>query len=293
MPFLQHGSFGNQVRFARSDHTISIPRPAYDAALGLEGACAGCHANRKTAWLQKRFNAWYRPVKPHPPMMRALQRARTTGDPRAIKSAFLRDYSETHSQTEFELLRLVSALIDIAGDVLDAAVVEKIELLTAHKDLDIQALALAYLYELEASGRFVEPGTASQAFEHSTGSVALRRRLSLLITLRANTTLARGNLKGAAHLFQIADEMVPNQASVALGLASIFESSQRWPEALAKYQEALTLELPHRSQHLAVIGAMCRLYRSSGIQQRSPQPEMERVCVRKDSLPRRRERAGN
>src|SRR5436190_6170794 len=46
MPFLQHHGVGLHVSFARSDHTIPIPRPAFDHSLGVESACQKCHGDK-------------------------------------------------------------------------------------------------------------------------------------------------------------------------------------------------------------------------------------------------------
>ena len=43
------------VRYARSDHSIAIPRPHADSALGVMTACASCHPNRTTKQLLARM----------------------------------------------------------------------------------------------------------------------------------------------------------------------------------------------------------------------------------------------
>ncbi len=46
MPYLQHPEVGPAIPFARSDHTIPVPRPQLDGRLGLVSACRGCHTGR-------------------------------------------------------------------------------------------------------------------------------------------------------------------------------------------------------------------------------------------------------
>jgi hypothetical protein len=68
MPYLQHPDLGTALRFSRSDHTISIPRPAFDAGLGIKNACSQCHADQSLARLQQAADLWWGEVKPHPPL---------------------------------------------------------------------------------------------------------------------------------------------------------------------------------------------------------------------------------
>ncbi|RMD99239.1 MAG: hypothetical protein D6814_05950, partial [Calditrichaeota bacterium] len=72
MPYLQHPSLGKRVKFTRSDHTIPIPRPQFDARLGIENACSKCHPGKSVASLQAKVDYWYGRVKPHKPIVKAL-----------------------------------------------------------------------------------------------------------------------------------------------------------------------------------------------------------------------------
>ena len=59
MPFLQHRGVGTHVHFARSDHSIPIPRPGFDQKLGLENACQKCHAEKDFAWQESKVREWF------------------------------------------------------------------------------------------------------------------------------------------------------------------------------------------------------------------------------------------
>ena len=67
MPYLQHPEVGGAVPFARSDHTIPVPRPQLDERLGLVSACRGCHTDRSELWLQARADEWWGATRPHDP----------------------------------------------------------------------------------------------------------------------------------------------------------------------------------------------------------------------------------
>ena len=72
MPYLQHPEVGDEIPFARSDHTIPLPRPALDARLGLVSACRSCHQDRSEIRLQAETEAIWGELKPHDPLVRGL-----------------------------------------------------------------------------------------------------------------------------------------------------------------------------------------------------------------------------
>src|SRR3989442_13911582 len=59
MPYLQEPEIGRTVRYARSDHTVAIPRPAFDDSLGIGNACGQCHGERTAAALDAQVRAWW------------------------------------------------------------------------------------------------------------------------------------------------------------------------------------------------------------------------------------------
>src|SRR6185436_16303372 len=63
------------VMYARADHTISIPRPAVDSALGLASACSACHQAMPVAEQERRIRAWWGEIKPMPAGVAAQLRA--------------------------------------------------------------------------------------------------------------------------------------------------------------------------------------------------------------------------
>jgi len=89
MPFLQHQGVGTQLVYSRADHTIPIPRPAFDRQLGLENACQKCHPDRELSWQEEKVKEWYGEVKPHHEMIGRLLKARDTTDPKAAEQLLL------------------------------------------------------------------------------------------------------------------------------------------------------------------------------------------------------------
>lgn len=78
MPYLQEPEVGTALRYARSDHTIPIPRPAFDSRLGVEVACQLCHEDHNVETLQADVERWWGELKPQLPVV-AMLSADTAG----------------------------------------------------------------------------------------------------------------------------------------------------------------------------------------------------------------------
>src|SRR5262249_32491161 len=89
MPYLQQPEVGHQVRYARSDHTIPIPRPAFDARLGVEPACVQCHKDRSVDQLQADVTRWYGELKPRRATIDAILAADSTDNAAVVGTRVL------------------------------------------------------------------------------------------------------------------------------------------------------------------------------------------------------------
>lgn len=77
MPFAQHPAVPNAFRITRSDHVIPIPRPGYDDDLGVENACARCHADRGVGWQMAETRRLFGDLKPHSTSISHLEAVRS------------------------------------------------------------------------------------------------------------------------------------------------------------------------------------------------------------------------
>ncbi|MCZ6784076.1 MAG: hypothetical protein O7G30_12290, partial [Proteobacteria bacterium] len=145
MPFFQQRHIGTQVRYARSDHTIAIPRPQFDAEQGLEGACAQCHADRSVEALSAAVETWWGELKPHPPAVAGLAEARRGGDVGRLVDVFVRE-RPPHPPADFDLLRRVGAVGATGLGGLRPEALAKLKRIAAQGPIDERALALALLH---------------------------------------------------------------------------------------------------------------------------------------------------
>ena len=145
MPFLQEPAVGTKLRFARSDHTIPIPRPAFDAGLGIANACSQCHAERGVDELQAQAEAWWGPIKPHPAVVDATIAAETVTS-RDEAARLLLWPGDRHVIAQFAALGGFSRRFLKVDGGLPPETVARLEALARSADLDVASLALASLH---------------------------------------------------------------------------------------------------------------------------------------------------
>jgi len=145
MPYLQHPEVGPGVEFARSDHTIPVPRPAFDDSVGVESACVQCHAERTPAELQRQAEAWWGELEPHRPLVRGMLHRDEAGNRVAAARLLLRpDLNDPLAQFQ-ALARFLTERLPPDVPELEPEVEERLRALTRSPDPDVRALALAAL----------------------------------------------------------------------------------------------------------------------------------------------------
>jgi len=145
MPFLQEPTVGKKLRFARSDHTIPIPRPAFDASLGITNACSQCHADQTVEKLQAQSEAWWGPIKPHPAVVDATIAAQHVTE-RDRAAALLLRPGDRHVIGQFAALASFARRFLSPDRGLEPEIVALLEELARSADVDVSSLALASLH---------------------------------------------------------------------------------------------------------------------------------------------------
>lgn len=145
MPYLQHPELGDSIRFARSDHTIAIPRPVFDSDLGIVSACAQCHQDKSALELKGEATAWWGDLRPHRPLIQGqFDELRARNEAEAADDLLRPD--QTDPLVQFQALsRLLTAYLAPDAE-LPPQVLERLEALATNPDLDVRALALASLH---------------------------------------------------------------------------------------------------------------------------------------------------
>jgi tetratricopeptide (TPR) repeat protein len=221
MPYLQEPEVGPGVPYARSDHTIPLPRPRFDASLGVESACIQCHADRSADALQAQAEAWWGELKPHRSLVDALVSASVGGDREAAARDLLRPDLEDPLAQFAALSRFLLDHLGPDDPNLEPAVAELLWGLEGSPDLDVRALALASLHWARGHDRDTRQALVGALAAAEADGDALRQRWVLGLSFLGDEARAAGDVDGALLAYRKVLELVPEDGRVlgAMGAA--------------------------------------------------------------------------
>lgn len=244
MPYLQQPELGQAVRYARSDHSIPIPRPAFDAALGITSACRGCHTDRAEAVLDQQVKAWYGAVKPQPEAVTALVRSQAVPDEEPLAAARrLLVPDATHTAALFAGMawfvdrHLPPDMEALAGDI-----TSRLRFLARHPDADVRALALASLHYARGSNASVRSFLAAELRALGTEEALVRWRWALVLGYLGDRLREKGNPLAAIETYRKAREIDPLNPRIPVNLALAYVGAGNLSGAIDAYRQSLTLD---------------------------------------------------
>ncbi|WP_158508871.1 tetratricopeptide repeat protein [Gemmatirosa kalamazoonensis] len=229
MPYLQEPLVGTRIPYGRADHTIAIPRPSSDAALGVPNTCARCHAGWSTARADAEVRRLWGESKPRPATVEALAAGRAPLDTGAThvaaQYAALAAWAERH------------AAVDTAS--LDGDALLRLRALARSRDVDVRALALATLHLLGGERAGVRAFLAERLTAESGDDGPLRARWALALATLGERLRGRGDARGAARAIERALEVRPGDARLLAALGEALGAAGDATSAAARYREAL------------------------------------------------------
>ena len=238
MPYLQQQEVGDRLRFARSDHTIPIPRPAFDTALGVENACSGCHQNSTVAQLQDITDQWYGEVKPHKDIVSGMVRASRgeTSDP-ALELL--------HPDTDHPMAQ-VAALTFLIADylrpdmpALNPEVQARLEQLADNHNVDVRAVALASLHYAAGDDPTVRAFLAERLASLGESDAAVRQRWALTLGYYGDAFRESADVEDALVVYHKALEVMPEHAGILRNLGLAHSARRDYPSAIDFFERSL------------------------------------------------------
>lgn len=233
---------GRVVPYTRSDHTISIPRPAIDAALGLNSACAACHATMSVSEQERAIRAKWGSLKPMHPAVAAQLRAASAPDSADVL-LLGPPASDTPTPHMFARFAGVSRYLEerVRADVpLDAGVARRLrELSRDTTDLDTPAIALAILHLSDGGSAPTRRWLARALRDAGTKDAALRDRWATALAYMGDRFAAAGNSTDAVIAYERALEVLPNDARLLVNLANTRRDAGDLARAIDAYQRAV------------------------------------------------------
>ncbi len=262
MPYLQHPGVGTQLQFARSDHSIPIPRPAFDQKLGIENACQRCHANRDLAWQERYTREWWGKLKPHPVAVSNQLLAADINDPIAAAALLLRG-DTGHSIAESAALASWMQRFLRPGMTNDARLIEPLKNFARNEDVDLRALGLTALHAGFMEHQPVYDFLASE--EQRTGGFgdAVRLRWSVAADMLAGQHANRGDVSTSIQLLNRSVEANPNNYVSLSHLALAHLQTGDSEKAIAALQSAIKARPTKAALHFQLAQTFAQLNRAA------------------------------
>jgi hypothetical protein len=249
IPFLQHQGLGKTLKFARSDHTIPIPRPAFDAQLGIENACQKCHRNKTIEWLQEKVREWYGDIKPHHSFIRNLLKAGQIADPKSAGQLLLNP-AANHPMAQMDgLVAYIKQFMRPQMPFVDLELLEKLKAYALLDDLDLKSLALTALHLSFDHDPEVRAFLVKQLSGLGGKAGAVRNRWGIAADYFGSRWAAKGDYKNAIVCFQKSLEVKPGDSITLANLASAHANSGDLAAAIFTLETAARLKPQKASLH--------------------------------------------
>ena len=219
MPARQHLAIGTEIQYKRTDHTVAIPRPSFDAAQGLESACKQCHVDISEEDLQLTINDWYGPIKPlHPVIANRMKvNERTTGGDAA--KVLLQPQHE-HPMGQFaNLTYFIKRYLSPGMTYLDLQIIEKLKDYTENEDIDIKALAYAGLHYSQYNNPQVKRFLTDEIKKLGQSEEPVRRRWGLILDYFGSVFYLSGDKAKAIECYELASEVLPDDPTIINNLS--------------------------------------------------------------------------
>ena len=250
MPFLQHKAMGNELRFARSDHTIPIPRPGVDRAAGIEDACGQCHSEMSTDKLDNIVKTWWGELKPHKPIVSNLMRAKSGELPTDSLFVLLDSDTRFPMAQAAGLIHIIEERLRPDMHHLDERIVQGLKKLSKDDDIDLRALALMALHFARDNDVEIHNYIAQALVENRENGISLRGRWANALAYRAQSYAGAGDFRKALLTYAKALEIFPENIPVLQEMSLAYKAAQDYVQAKVYAEKAILLQPENASSHL-------------------------------------------
>lgn len=242
MPFLQHPLLGPSVRFARSDHVIPIPRPTFDAELGIENACQQCHQDKSIAWQQEKTDEWYRTIKPHNPLLSNNMKAKNVTDIQQAADLLLNAEPYFPAAQVTGIFDFIKRFLKPDMPSLSQAIIDRLKRLTESTDLDVKALAFVALHLSSDQREDIHAYLREKLHSFGEQEAALRYRWAFAIDYFGTLFTINRDYANAIRSHLKALEIKPSDPYTLLNLGFAYQNSQKYSDAIAAFKKAIEIE---------------------------------------------------
>lgn len=242
MPFLQHPLIGPSIQFGRSDHTIPIPRPAFDENIGIENACQKCHWDESIEWQQQKTEEWWGKLKPHNPQIaNNIKSKEVTNIQEAAELLLNPELNHPVAQLT-GLFDFIQRFLQPNMTSLDQAIIEKLKKFVGNPDLDLRAMALVALHLSSDQKLEIQTFLQDKLKNSNNQELALRTRWAFAMDYIGTLYSNKRNYAHAILSHKKALEIKPSDPYTLVNLAMAYQYSGNNVNTIALLEEAIRLE---------------------------------------------------
>ncbi len=262
MPYQQQHELGQAIRYARSDHSIAIPRPVLDSSLGITSACRACHTGTSEAAHSAQVAKWWGALKPHESAVASLLAARGESDVEAASSLLLQPSSANATAQVAGLSEWLDrfAAPDVARP--PRGVDASLRAMARSPNVDVRALALATLHFVSGSDAGTRRFLKGELQARPADDGALRRRWVIVLGGLGDAARTAGDNPRAIAAYRKALEVVPGDGPLWLNLGLSYAAAADLPAALDAYRQSIRID---HTQPMAEVNLGIALERSGDL----------------------------
>ena len=247
MTYQQQRELGESIRYARSDHSISIPRPTLDSALSITSACRSCHASTSDAQHSAQASRWWGDIKPHEVGVAGILAAHSLADIDSATPLLLQPDSRNATAQVAGLSRWLERFALPNMRIVPHSLDQRLRALSMSADPDVQALALAVLHYVRGDDpetrRFLQQQlTRVRDTNSAVGDAdrdALRRRWAMVLGGIGDVARGANDATRAVTAYRQALAVTPGEPVLLVNLGLALAQSGEWSAAVHAYQQSL------------------------------------------------------
>jgi tetratricopeptide (TPR) repeat protein len=241
MPYLQHQGVGDHVMYARSDHSIPVPRPGFDQSVGVENACQKCHRDKDLAWQENKMREWYGTLKPaHPAIANAIKAAAISNASEVAQ--LLLDPQAKHPMAQMAgLISFTKRFLRPDMDAIDPTVLAMLKAFATNVDLDLKSMALAALHVSFNRQPETRAFIAAETSKLGSLELAVRNRRAVIADYLGGEFASRGELSPAIVCFQRSLDIKPDNIVTISHLALAYLRAGESARAVAALETGIRL----------------------------------------------------
>lgn len=243
MPYLQQQAVGDKLRYARSDHVIPIPRPEFDAGLGIKNACQQCHEDKTIEWLQAKTDEWYGTTKPHNQVVSNLLKAQDGMSQDDAVLLLLNTDVENPIGQMTGLSDFALGYLSPDMDFLEPEAVDKIMEFIECNDIDLKSMAFASLHLAKDNDAEIHNYLVAKLENlDDSEEMKVRTRWAYALPFLAKKFQDTGDFASALSIYKKALEIQPDNIANLVNLGTTYQMLGDIDSAIKSYSDAIRVD---------------------------------------------------